>query len=345
MMKAMLRLFLFAAVLAPALLIAQARDPYRFGDPGVTWPRPVHRVGPEIPKLHGEYVRGSVMFEFVVDEKGLPTDIVLITPAGPELDEAVLSALRKWKFEPGTKDGQPVKVLTLFFVTFDVPPPPPFNRNADEPEASYREAALTLGRANLAGEERDRAVKSIRGLARKKFPPAMCLLGTWETEGQYVPKDSPDGLGLIQKAADKKYGPALYQIALRRIEGRDLPADVPKGLEEMSRAALLGSPEAQFYLGSRHVTGDGVPRDLERARQDFRLCAVRGIAECQYRLGKLLFDAPDRRERDYVQAIALFQLAGEQGHREAEEIASRETPKLTPAQTTGVKNLKAHLAR
>ena len=45
---------------------------------------------------------------------------------------------------------------------------------------------------------------------------------------------------------------------------------------------------------------------------------------CQYRLGRLLLDAPDRPERDYVQAVALLQLAGEQGLQDAKNIASRE---------------------
>ena len=150
---------------------------------------------------------------------------------------------------------------------------------------------------------------------------------------------------MIQKAAAKDYGPAVYEIALRRIEGRDLSKDIEKGLEEMRQAATMGSPQAQFYLGNRYEKGDGVPREFDRARRYFRLCAVQGVATCQYRLGTLLLDAPDRPERDYVQAVALFQLAGEQGVKEAKEIASKEAANLTPAQNNWVNTLKTQLVR
>jgi TPR repeat protein len=167
----------------------------------------------------------------------------------------------------------------------------------------------------------------------------------WKEKGEHGEKDPSGGLTLILEAADKNHGPALYEIAMRRIEGRFLPSDVQKGLDEMDQAALLGSSQAQLYIGDRYERGDGVPRDLDRACRDFRLCAVQGIAECQYRLGKLLFDAAGRLERDYIQAIALFQLAGEQGHPEAREIAAREAANLTPAQGKWVNTLKTQLVR
>jgi TPR repeat protein len=58
-----------------------------------------------------------------------------------------------------------------------------------------------------------------------------------------------------------------------------------------------------------------------------------------------LFDAPDRPERDYVQAVAWFQLAGEQGIPEAKDIASKEAATLTSAQLNWVTTLKAQLVR
>lgn len=113
----------------------------------------------------------------------------------------------------------------------------------------------------------------------------------------------------------------------------------------MRQAAALGSPQAQFHLGTRYEKGNGVPSEPDRARRYFRLCAVQGIALCQYRLGRLLFDEPERPERDYVQAVALFQLAGENGVQEAKDIASKEAANLTPAQSTWVNTLKTQLVR
>ena len=66
---------------------------------------------------------------------------------------------------------------------------------------------------------------------------------------------------------------------------------------------------------------------------------------CQYQLGRLLYDAPARPERDYLQAIALFQLAAEQGLAEAKQIASSEAPQLTAEQSAWVATLKRQIVR
>jgi TPR repeat protein len=171
----------------------------------------------------------------------------------------------------------------------------------------------------------------------------MYVVGSWKINGEHSPKNATEGLDLVQKAAAKNYGPALYEIALRRIDGPDLQRDIDKGLQEMREAATLGSRQAQFYLGNRYETGNGVPRELDRARRYFRLCAAQGVALCQYRLGRLLYYAPDRRERDYLQAIALFQLAAEQNLAEAKQLAFSEVLKLTAEQSTWVASLKRQI--
>jgi TPR repeat protein len=113
----------------------------------------------------------------------------------------------------------------------------------------------------------------------------------------------------------------------------------------MRQASVLGSAQAQFYLGNRYEKGDGLPRELDRARRYFRLCAARGVAQCQFRLASLLFNAPNRPERDYIQAVAWFQLAGDQGITEAKETALMEAAKFTPAQTNWLTTLKAQLVQ
>ena len=75
------------------------------------------------------------------------------------------------------------------------------------------------------------------------------------------------------------------------------------------------------------------------------MCAARGVAQCQFRLARLLFNAPNRPERDYIQAVAWFQLAGDQGITEAKEIALMEVAKFTPAQTNWLTTLKPQLVQ
>ena len=107
----------------------------------------------------------------------------------------------------------------------------------------------------------------------------------------------------------------------------------------------MGSRQAQLYLGQRYETGDGVPLELDRARRYYRLCAAQALAICQYRLGRLLYDAPQRPERDYLQAIALFQLAAEQNLIDAQLIASQDASKLSPEQSAWVNTLKRQIVR
>ncbi len=60
----------------------------------------------------------SVSVSFVVDEKGEIVEPKVTESAGKQIDDAVLSALRNWKYQPATKQGTPVKVKVTFKQTF-----------------------------------------------------------------------------------------------------------------------------------------------------------------------------------------------------------------------------------
>jgi TonB family protein len=60
----------------------------------------------------------SVVVRILVTEKGEVQDVSVVESAGKAVDEVVVSAVRKWKFEPATKRGVPVKVQALFKQTF-----------------------------------------------------------------------------------------------------------------------------------------------------------------------------------------------------------------------------------
>jgi serine/threonine-protein kinase len=53
---------------------------------------------------------GTVAIDLIVDENGLPSDLHVAESAGPVLDEAVLQAVRTWRFEAARKGGVRVKV-------------------------------------------------------------------------------------------------------------------------------------------------------------------------------------------------------------------------------------------
>jgi hypothetical protein len=73
---------------------------------------PYPEWGPRLPK--GKSV--SITASFVVTEEGLVTDIQVERGGG--VLEAVLPEISRWKYQPGTRDGAPVKVRVLWKHTF-----------------------------------------------------------------------------------------------------------------------------------------------------------------------------------------------------------------------------------
>ena len=53
-----------------------------------------------------------------MDPQGRARDIHLIRSLGMGLDERAIEAVKKWKFEPGKKDGLPVAVQVNVEVNF-----------------------------------------------------------------------------------------------------------------------------------------------------------------------------------------------------------------------------------
>ena len=70
------------------------------------------RVAPIYPRkarrLHKE---GVVRVSFIVDEKGRTSEFKILEARPPGyFEKSALNAVKKWRFNPGTVDGQPVKV-------------------------------------------------------------------------------------------------------------------------------------------------------------------------------------------------------------------------------------------
>jgi TonB family protein len=69
------------------------------------------------PRLRsGERV--SVLLRIVVSETGEVADVTVVESGGPVLDEVVVGAVKRWRYEPATRGGVKVKVETRFRQTF-----------------------------------------------------------------------------------------------------------------------------------------------------------------------------------------------------------------------------------
>jgi TonB family protein len=110
-----------AAATAPT-----AEPPVHPGDlvvlgPGVDSPRKVSGKTALYPAVAiQKKLEGKVTVELIVDENGSPRDLAVVESAGEALDNAVLDAIRTWRYEPAKKNGVPVKVRIREWQRFEL---------------------------------------------------------------------------------------------------------------------------------------------------------------------------------------------------------------------------------
>jgi len=84
-------------------------------------PEPVSQVAPTYPaELRKAKIEGVVTLVFVLDDKGRVEDPRIETASRPEFEKPALEAIRKWRFSPGLKDGQPVRTYIRVPMRFRV---------------------------------------------------------------------------------------------------------------------------------------------------------------------------------------------------------------------------------
>lgn len=127
----------------------------------------IYRVEAEYPAdAREKKIRGSVVLGLTIDHDGIPQNIQVKKPLYPSLDQAAIEAIRKWRFEPAMKDGQPVSM----FITVEVN----FNdyQNADREAQEKREAAERESKGEFPIREmrmrRDREQQGPEERARKQ---------------------------------------------------------------------------------------------------------------------------------------------------------------------------------
>jgi TonB family protein len=89
---------------------AAAAMPLKLG-PGITAPRLTYSTSPEYTEEAREQkVSGKVLLKLWVDTNGIPTHVRVIRGLGSGLDEKAVEAVKRYKFTPAMKDGEPVLV-------------------------------------------------------------------------------------------------------------------------------------------------------------------------------------------------------------------------------------------
>jgi len=86
---------------------------------GVLAPRAIYDPEPEYSEeARKVHFQGMVVLSIVVDQAGHARDIRVSRSVGLGLDEKAIEAVKKWRFEPGMKDGHPVAVGVSVEVNF-----------------------------------------------------------------------------------------------------------------------------------------------------------------------------------------------------------------------------------
>lgn len=86
---------------------------------GVKPPKLVHYVEPEFSASSEEaFVDGLVRVSTIVTPEGIPTALRILAGLNKSENESAITAVQQWRFEPGTKNGEPVNVRVTVEVAF-----------------------------------------------------------------------------------------------------------------------------------------------------------------------------------------------------------------------------------
>lgn len=81
-------------------------------------PRVIYQPSPLMTKELRKKTPGTVYIIFVVDEQGRVENPTVQSSTDPIFEKPALNAVKQWKFEPGRRNGQPVKFRMRVPITF-----------------------------------------------------------------------------------------------------------------------------------------------------------------------------------------------------------------------------------
>jgi TonB family protein len=103
----------------PPLHISSGETVHKVSEPGVIAPKALYTPEPEFSEeARKKKEQGTVNLVLVVGVDGLPRDLRVACSSWPDLIQNAIQSVRQWKFDPATKDGQPVPVEIQIEVSF-----------------------------------------------------------------------------------------------------------------------------------------------------------------------------------------------------------------------------------
>jgi len=95
-----------------------------FADPVSKPPQLIEQTTPDYSDaLRNAGISGQVVVQFGVDATGAVQNVTVFKSDHSELDAPAVEAVKKWRFKPATKDGQPIATPTMRVpISFNIPP-------------------------------------------------------------------------------------------------------------------------------------------------------------------------------------------------------------------------------
>jgi TonB family protein len=88
----------------------------------VNAPLALRKVDPRYPQdMVQDHVEGEVILYGVIRQDGSVDSIQLVRGVDPQLDANAIEAFAQWKFQPATKEGQPVDLEAIVYIPFRGP--------------------------------------------------------------------------------------------------------------------------------------------------------------------------------------------------------------------------------
>lgn len=286
---------------------------------------------PEWPKeaLRQEQ-HGKVTLEFLVGVDGSVRDARIAKSSGyPLLDVAAQEGIRRCRFKPGTKDGQPVEGWMKMQYVWTLDNAPRYDEAAIKamreaaaggaPDAVLRLARLQLSPTQAAAYDPAAALAALRKLAATGNAAAQEMLGMALLAGRSVPPDLAEARRLLTGAATDGLPAAQYVLAGLLLNGATSADDLAAGERWMRLAAQGGHRAAQARLGARLVLR---PEQAAEGIDLLRQAVAKSDRLAQTVLGRC-YETGTGVERDYAQALALYTPAAAAGNADAKRGLAR----------------------
>ena len=85
-----------------------------------SYPEAKKRVPPVYTKeILAKHISGVVVLDFYVEQDGSVIEAKAKTSPAPELSEAAIACIKKWKFTPATSNGKPIRTHMQMPIVFD----------------------------------------------------------------------------------------------------------------------------------------------------------------------------------------------------------------------------------